>query len=89
MTFYFIRITESRLTLHKNLISSIQLPGHNFEYTATECSDEGTLLYTKKRIKCKLRKDLQIYKSKQFESTFIEVSQDKTKVLIGWVYRHL
>ena len=89
LTFDFIRITESRLTLHKNLISSIQLPGYNIEYTPTECSNEGTLLYTKNGIKYKLRKDLQIYKSKQLESTFIEVSQDKTKVLIGWVYRHL
>ena len=51
LTFDFIRTTESRLTLHKNLISSIQLPGHNIEYTPTECSNEGTLLYTKKKDK--------------------------------------
>ena len=43
------------------------------------------MLYTKKGIKYKLRKDL---KSKQLEPTFIEVSQNKTKVLVGCVYRH-
>ena len=39
-------------------------------------------------MKYNLWEDLQIWKSKQLESTFIEVSQDKTKVLIGCVYRH-
>ena len=49
------------------------MPGYNIEHTATESSNDGTLLYIKQGINYKLRKDLQIYKSKELESTFIEV----------------
>ena len=39
--------------------------------------------------KYKLRKDLQIYKSKELESTFIEVIQPcKNKNTIGCIYCH-
>ena len=47
--------------------------GYNIEHTPTESSNGRTLLYTKQGINYKLRKDLQIYKSKELESTFIEV----------------
>ena len=46
------------------------------------------MLYVKKRINYKLWKDLQIYKSKQLESTFIEVVQNKERIIIGCLYRH-
>ena len=60
----FLGITESCLKLHKNRISSIQLPRYNIEDTPTECSIEEHCCI-QKRIKYKLKKDLQIYKSKQ------------------------
>ena len=40
--------------------------GHNIEHAPTESSNGGTLLYIKQGINYKLRKDLQIYKSKEF-----------------------
>ena len=46
------------------------------------------MLYIKKGINYKLQKDLQNYKSKQLESTFIEVFQNKEKIVIGSIYRH-
>ena len=36
----------------------------------------------------KLRKDLQIYKPKQLESTSMEVVQNKERIIIGCLYRH-
>ena len=68
-------------------MTSVQLPGYNIEYTPTEYNNGGTLLYVKKGINYKLRKDLQIYKPKQLESTFIEVVQNKERITIGCLYR--
>ena len=45
------------------------------------------MLY-QKGINYKRRKDLQIYKSKQLELTFIEVAQNKKRIVIGCLYRH-
>ena len=67
LNFDFLGISESRLKLNQNPLTSVQLPGYNIEYTPTECDNEGTLLYVKKGVNCKLQKDLQIYKPKQLE----------------------
>ena len=66
----------------------MQIPGYNFEFTPTECNNGGTALYIKKRLNYKLRNAIQIYKSKQLESTFIERTQDKEHVVVGCIYRH-
>ena len=88
LNFDFFGISEPRLKLNQNPLTSIQLPGYNIEYTPTESSNGGTLLYIKKGVNYKLRKDLQIYKPKQLESTFIEVAQNKERIIIGCLYRH-
>ena len=49
---------------------------------------EPCLLDIKKGMNNKLRKDHQIYKPKQLESTFIEVVQNKERIIIGCLYRH-
>ena len=67
------------------------MPGYNIEHAPTEFSNGGTLLYIKQGINYKLRKDLQIYKSKELESTFIEVFEpgmSKTNMIIGCIYHH-
>ena len=61
---------------------------HNFVFTITGYSNGGTAISTKKGLNYKLRKDLGIYKSKQFESIFIEVNLNSEKVAIGCIYRH-
>ena len=81
-------MSESRLKLNQNPLTSVQLLGYNIEYTPTECNNEGALLYVKKRINYKLRKDLQIYKPIQLESTFIDIVQNKERIIIGCLYRH-
>ena len=64
------------------------MPGYNIEHTATESSNYGTLLYIKQGINYKLRKDLQVYKSKELESTFVEVLEtgmSKNNMIIGCI----
>ena len=68
--FDFLGISETRLKLNRNSLNPISMPGYNIEHTPTESSDGGTLLYMKQGINYKLRKDLQICKSKELESTF-------------------
>ena len=67
------------------------MSGYNIEHTPTESSNDGTLIYIKQGINYKLRKHLQVYKSKEPESTFVEVLETgmpKNNMIIGCIYRH-
>ena len=67
------------------------MPGCNIEHTPNDSSNGGTLLYIKQGINYKLRKDLQIYKSKELESTFVELLESgmsKNNMIIGCIYCH-
>ena len=64
------------------------MPGYNIEHTPTDSSNGGTLLCIKQEINYKLRKELQIYKSKELESTFVEVLEpgmSKNNMIIGCI----
>ena len=65
------------MKLKKNPLTSFELPGYNIKYTPTKCNNLGMFLYVKKGINYKLRKHLQICRSKQLKSTFIEVFRNK------------
>ena len=89
--FDFLGISETRLKLNRNSLNPISMPGYNIEHTSTESSDGGTLFYIKQGINYKLRKDLQIYKSKELESTFVKVFEpgmSKNNMIIGCIYCH-
>ena len=73
LNFDFLGISETRLKLRRNSLHPISMPGYNIEHTPTETINGGTLFYIKQGINYKLRKDLQIYKSKELESTFVEM----------------
>ena len=91
LNFDFLGISETRLKLNRNSLNPISMPGYNIEHTPTESSNGGTLLYIKQGINYKLRKDLQIYKSKELESTFIEVLEPgmpRNNMIIGCIYHH-
>ena len=45
------------------------------------------MLYVKKGINYRIQKDLQIYKPKQLKSTFIEIVQNKKRIITGCLYR--
>ena len=47
LQFGILCILETRLKLNKASLTSITLPGYNTEYTTTESSNGGTLIYIK------------------------------------------
>ena len=70
-------------------LSNVNIDNYIYEYTHTESSKGGTLLYIDKSLKYKLRKDLNLNKPKEIESTFIEIIETKKKnTVIGCIYKH-
>ena len=76
------------MKLNKAPLNSVIIPGYNFEFTATECSSGATAICIKKGLNYKLRKDLEIYKSKQLESAFTEINLKNEKGKIGCIHTH-
>ena len=89
--FDFSGIFETHLKLNRNSFNPISMPSYNIEYTPTESSNSGTVLYIKQGINYKIRKDSQINKSKELESMFVKVLEpvmSKNNMIIGCTYHH-
>ena len=86
--FDIIAISESKL--NDQPITDITINGYHKPYIKlTEANKGGTLLYVKKELNFKPREDLEIYKSKELESSFIEIINSKeTNDIVGVIYRH-
>ena len=81
----FLRITKNI----NNILSNINLNNYVFELTPTESSAGGTLIYVANHLADKPRTDLQIYKKRDLESTFIEIiNSKKSNIIVGCIYRH-
>ena len=62
---------------------------YSYEYTPTESSKGGTLLYIDQNLRYRSKSDLTLYKSKEIESSFIEIIEPKKKdTIVGCIYRH-
>ena len=79
INFDLIGITKSRLKKDTTRTTNIDIKGYTFEHTPTETSCGGSLLYIKDTLKYICRKDLQIYKAAELESTFIELLSSSGK----------
>ena len=89
VNFDIIGISESRIKQNKNPIRNINFQNYNIEHCTTGATNGGVLLYIKDNISYKWRKDLKIYKSKNLESTFLEViNQSGKNIIAGCIYRH-
>lgn len=77
--FKFIALSESNLNKDRKH-SCFSIPGYNYEHTLTESVRGGTLLYISNQYSYKKRNDLDFYKRKELESTFVGI--------IGCIYRH-
>ena len=87
--FDVIAVSESRIIKDKNSSRNINLLNYSYESCPTESSAGGTLLYINDRVSYKTRSDLSLYKTKELESTFIEiVSKNKVNSIVGCIYRH-
>ena len=85
-----IGISECRLRTDFEPLTHIDLEGYTYEFTPTDSSKGGTLIYINKDVKHKIRTDLQMEKSKEIESTFIEVLEPNPKdnQIFGCIYKH-
>ena len=89
INFDLIGVTESRLKKDKTRTTNTDIKGYTFEHTPSEASCGGSLLYIKDTLKYICRKDLQIYKPAELESTFIELLSSSGKnIIVGCIYRH-
>ena len=85
-----VGISESKLKKGNPSLINISLPSYNIERTDTESASGGTLLYISKSLNYINRQDLNLYKTKELETTFIEVILPKRKrnLVVGTIYRH-
>ena len=82
--FDVIGITGSRIKRNQKALSNIEIPNYKLEQCSTESTDGGALLYIKNNTLYKVRNHLKVYKSKNLESVFFEISN----IVVGCVYRH-
>ena len=82
-----IAISESKLSKDPN---TINIPSyHEPSITKTEAGKGVTMIYVAKGHNFRPRKDLEIYQSKDLESTFIEVINPKeSNDIVGVIFRH-
>ena len=76
-TFDIIAISETRIIKNISLLNNLNLNNYSFEFTPTETSAGGTLLYIANHLSYKCCNDLNIYKKNELESTFIEIANPK------------
>ena len=89
MNFDIIAISETRVPKNISLLNNLNFNNYSFEFTPTETSAGGTLLYIANHLLYKCRNDLNIYKKNELESTFIEiVNPKKSNIIVGVIYRH-
>ena len=88
--FDFICLPESKIVKGSEPQIDINIDGYQPpEGTPTEGEKGGVLIYAKNGINYIPRNDLNIYKSKELESQFIEVVETNGKnSVIGVIYRH-
>ena len=67
-----IAISESRIRKSKEPLSVINIPGYDYEFTATEGERGGTLIYISQDLTYKNRFGLNISEVKQLESRSCE-----------------
>ena len=71
--FDIIGVTETRITKQVYLLNNLNLNNYSYEFTPTETTAGGTLLYIANHLSSKCCNDLNIYKMNELESTFIEI----------------
>ena len=87
--FDIIAISETKLLKDVAPVQDIDLPNYEKEYTPTEASKGGTLLYISNKLNYKPRKDLEVYEPIKLELTFVEIINSNGKnCIIGCIYKH-
>ena len=69
--FDIIAITETKITKNVSITNNLSINNYSIEFTPTESSVGGTLLYIANHLSYIPCQDLNIYKQNELESTFI------------------
>ena len=64
---------------NKKALSNIELNDYSFEFTATESTKGGTLIYIENSLRYKICKDLNLYREKEIEPTFVEIIEPNSR----------
>ena len=84
-----IRASESIISMQVFLLNYLNLNNYFFEFTPSETSAGGTILYIANHLSYKCCNVLNIYKNNKLESTFIEVvNPENSNIIVGVIYRH-
>ena len=87
--FDIIAVSETRILKNTKIVKNINIPNFSYEFTPTESTAGGTLIYIADHLSYEKRNDLTIYAKNYLESTFIEITNpSKTNVIVGCIYRH-
>lgn len=76
-----IGLSERGLNKNKETLSNIQLNNYNYEFISKSRPrvEQWFTLKSHWDVRCKVRHDLNMYKSKEIESTFIEIIESNAK----------
>ena len=67
----------------------MNIPNFSFEFTPAELAAGGTLLYIADHLAYQYQNDLNLYKTNNLESTFIEITNpNKSNIIVRCIYRH-
>ena len=80
--FDIIAISETRITKQVSLLNNLNLNNYSFEFTPTETSAGGTLLYIANHLSYKCCNDLNIYKKKNLNLLWLKSSIQKNQILL-------
>ena len=80
-SFDIIAITETRITKQVSLSNNLNLNNYSFEFTSTETSAGGTLLYIPNHQSYKCHSDLNIYKKMNWNLLLLKLSTQGNQIL--------
>ena len=90
INFDIIAISETRILKDTNIVKNINIPNFSFEFTSTESTAGGTLLYTADHLAYQNRNNLNLYKINNLESITSLISLlDASTDIQKWIYLNL
>ena len=86
INFNIIVISDTRILKDTNILKNVNILNFSFEFTLTESTTGGTLLYIADHLAYQKQNDLNSYKINNLESTFIEITNpNKSNIIVGFI----
>ena len=77
------------MTKQVSLLDNLNLNNYSFEFTPTENSADGTLLYIANHLSYKICSDLNVYKNNDLKSTVIGIVSPRKSNIIAGVFKDI